>query len=421
MQALQLRGHDASLLHALQDEDWRQLLPMLDRARLTLPLAQKAPSGLPGWVRERLSCNLADAARSWERVQTAYREAAAALDGKGVEFLVLKGFTQAPEYVPSPKLRRQWDIDLYVPRDQIASAVRGLQEIGYASCRAEEVYRHADHVPTLVRFGTWKWRGNWYDPDTPPAIELHFCLWNDSVSSIAIPEVNEFWIRRRVRACEDLIFPALHPVDHLAYFALHILRDIFNEDSRANQVQELAISLDRRAGDDAFWKEWTATHSRRSRSMQATVFSLAVAWFSCCVSDTVKSEIRSLPPRVGAWIKRCGCTPLEAQFRRTRDGRLLQTLFAETPEARKKILWRVVLPERVPGPAKIASCRTHPSLPEAPKLISSYLAYPAYIASRAWLNGGAILRFVAHASLVLASRVRVRPVSRSDFESAPGI
>jgi hypothetical protein len=418
MQALQLQDPDATLLRALQDEDWKQLLPMLDRARLTLPLAQRPHSGFPCWVHERFSSNLADTARNWQRVQSAYCEAAAALDARGIDYLVLKGFTQAPDFAPRPDLRRQSDIDFYVPPDQIKSAVIGLQEIGYAPCHSEEVYRYADHVPTLVRFGTWQWRGNWYDPNTPPAIEIHFCFWNDSISSIVIPEVDGYWRRRRVRVCEELMFPALHPVDHLAYFAMHILRDIFNEESRANHVRELGTFLDRRAGDDSFWKDWSALHSPRSRRMQATVFSLAVAWFSCNVSEIVKSEIDSLPPEVGVWTKRCGCTPLEAQFRRTREGRLLQLLLAEAPEARKKILWKALVPNRLPGPAKVASRGTHPSLRNTPRLISSYLAYPAHMVSRAWMNGSAVLRFLAYSCLVHTPRAWARTLPRGNFGSA---
>ncbi|HKR31268.1 MAG TPA: nucleotidyltransferase family protein [Terriglobales bacterium] len=418
--AMQLHDSDPRLLRSLSEEEWRELLPMMDRSRLTLPFAQEAHSRVPCWVRERLEGNLADTAQNWRHVRAAYREAAATLDTNGVDYVVLKGFAQAPDFVPHPELRRQCDIDFYVPRDQIASAVRCLQEIGYAPCYAEKSYHLADHVPTLLRFGAWKWRGDMYDPDTPPAIEVHFCFWNESVSSIAIPEVDEFWNRRRLRACENLKFPALHRVDHVGYFAMHILRDVFNEDSRANHVRELGVFLDKQVNNDAFWREWTSLHSPRLRSMQATAFSLAVAWFACNVSDTVQSEIDSLAPQVKAWIENCGCTPLEGQFRRTREGRLLQILFAETSEGRKKILWRAVVPDRLPGPAKIASQGTHPSSPAKRRLIFSYLAYPPYMVIRAWMNGGALLRFLAHACRLYASRGRAASFSRSDLRSAPG-
>src|SRR5258708_18778553 len=183
MQALQLQGADATMLRSLRDEEWRELLPKMDHAHLALPLAQLAVSGLPGWVRETLGNNLADTARHWGRVREAYGEAAAAFDANGVEYLVLKGFTQAPDFVPRPELRWQGDFDFYVPREHVAAAVRALQDIGYDSCHAEEDYRHADHVPTLVRFGAWKWHGNRYDPAVPPAVDGHFCLWNHSWDS----------------------------------------------------------------------------------------------------------------------------------------------------------------------------------------------------------------------------------------------
>ena len=401
MQALQLHGADTTILRSLRDEEWRGLLPIIDRSRLALPLAQQAISGLPCWIRERLGNNLADTARHWELVRAAYREAVATLDANGVEYLILKGFTQAPDFVLRPELRWQGDIDFYVPRKHVPVAVRALQEIGYASCYGEENYRHADHVPTLVRFGAWQWKGNFYDPKVPPAVEVHFCLWNNSVSSIAIEEIEEFWDRRSLRRLGNLTFPALHPVDHAGYFALHILRNIFMAESPVHPMRELATFLDLRASDDDFWKEWTKMHSPRLRSMQAIAFSLAIAWFSCKQHATVKAEIDSLYPPLRRWIETCGSAPLEVLFRRTRDGRLLQYLLADTPVARRKIMAMALHPGRIAGPARVATFGTHPTTtPPKSLLMDRYLGYLAYLFGRTWLNASAILRFLAHAVLL---------------------
>jgi hypothetical protein len=402
-----MQGADATNLRSLSDEEWRELLPVMDRAHLTLPLAQQGLSLLPCWVRERLENNLTDTARRWERVQAAYREVAAALDAYGLEYLVLKGFTQAPDFAPRPEFRFQGDIDLYVPRELIPAAVRALQEIGYAACHAEEDYPHADHVPTLARFGAWKWNANIYDHEMPPSVEVHFCLWNDSVSSIAIPEIDDFWDRRRFRKLGDLSFPALQPVDHLGYIALHILRGVFSAEAPVHHVRELATFLDRSAFDDGFWKEWAAMHSPRLRSMQAIAFSLAAAWFSCNRHEAVKAEIDSLNPPLRSWIETCGGTPLEALFRRTRDGRLLQSLLVETPGARRKIVAMALAPGRIAGPARVASAKTHPTRARS-NPIYNYLAYPAYLLTRVWMNVPAILRFLVHASLLHLPRVRPR-------------
>ena len=240
-----------------------------------------------------------------------------------------------------------------------------------------------------------------YDPEVPPAIEVHFCLWNDSVSLIAIPEIEEFWERRRFRKLGDLSFPALHPVDHVGYFALHILRGVFSGDPTVHHVRELATFLDMRAFDDAFWSEWTAMHSPRLRSMQAIAFSLAVSWFSCNQHSTVRAAIESLHPPTRSWIETCGCAPLEILFRRARDGRIIQSMLAETPETRRKILAMALAPGRLRGPAKAASIETHPTLtPVKSNPIYSNLAYPAYLLKKIWMHGSVVLRFLAHASLL---------------------
>src|SRR6202035_4630279 len=197
------------------------------------------------------------------------------------------------------------------------------------------------------------------------------------------------------------------------------LRNIFSSEAPVHHVRELAVFLDRRASDDAFWREWSAMHSQRLRRMQTVACSLAAAWFSCSVPDAVKAEIDSLSPQVEAWIDTCGSAPLENLFRRTRDGRLLQFLLAETPEARKTILWKALTPGRVAGPAKVASFETHPSMPARRNLVSGYLTYPAYILSRVWMHGRAILRFLVHAFLVLVPRVGQQRTWFKDFGDAP--
>jgi len=420
MQALQVRRADSSPLLRLRDEEWRELLPLLDRVRLTLPLAHRGYLGLPGWVQERLERNVADTAQHWTGVKAAYREAAGALDAAGLEHVVIKGFTQAPEYVARPQLRMQADIDFYMPQEQIPEAVRRLEEMGYSPCQSKEEARYADHVPPLARFGDWKWNGNMFDPDVPPLIELHFCLWNDAVYSIAVPEIAEFWGRRRLRKVEELLFPALYPVDHAGYFALHLLRGILNGELPVHHARELAVFLHGRAGDGLFWGEWAMLHSPRLRRMQAIAFWLANAWFSCNLPAVAKAEIASLPPRVRAWLENCGCASFECLFRRVREGRLLQLLLAETPEARRQIVWTAVAPTRVASPAKVATFGQHTTNAPKPNRVMSYLRYPAYIFDRIRMNGAAVLRFVARACVLYLPSGRGRERWHEDLRSAQG-
>ena len=111
--ALQLREADLTPLIQLEDHEWTSLLAFCDLAHLTLPLAQLPQNDFPSWVVERLKINVADNALRFERVKATYKEAAEALDRAGVEHVVIKGFTQAPDYVEDPRLRAQSDLDLY--------------------------------------------------------------------------------------------------------------------------------------------------------------------------------------------------------------------------------------------------------------------------------------------------------------------
>src|SRR5258708_37215177 len=139
--------------------------------------------------------------------------------------MVLKGFAQAPDYVKAPRLRMQSDLDLYCPQHMIQGAQAALQSIGY---QPEETldYSRADHLPSMIRAGDWQWRGNPFDPDMPLSIELHFTLWNESVSFIPVPEVDSFWERRTKRVIDGVVFTAFISVDGLGYLALQILRNL---------------------------------------------------------------------------------------------------------------------------------------------------------------------------------------------------
>ena len=277
--ALQLGDPDTTRLKTLRDREWSRLLEFCHASHLTLLVAQLPTDGFPDWVVARLRANLSDNALRFEKIKAIYREAANALGDARVEHIVIKGFTQAPDYVAGPRLRSQSDLDIFCPPDRIDDARAALVAIGYRSYEADMVF--ADHTAALVRLGNWKWRGNPFDPEMPLGIELHFCLWNERVSLIRIPEVKLFWERRVMRVVDGLSFPCLCPADHLGYLALHILRNIFLPDWIVHHVRELAIFLDAHADNDAFWQSWCELHGPSLRSIEAIAFYYARDWFGC--------------------------------------------------------------------------------------------------------------------------------------------
>jgi len=398
--ALQLQGARVDELLSLDDAEWGKTLALCDRLRLTLPLALRPCKRFPDWVSERLMKNLADVVRRFARVQATYCEAAAALARAGVPHLVLKGFTQSPDFVKAPQFRMQGDIDFYAPREHTQAALDAFTAIGYEPAGPPEEYRYADHPPTMMRFRGWKWSGNRFDPELPLAIEVHICLWNPQVSLIALPEVDDFWNRRIGRRLGDLSFCSLDPIDQLGYFALHLLRDLFpGLGLVVHHALELATFLNGRADDDAFWQEWEARYSPRLKQMQAIAFALAGACFSSRLPDAVEEQIHRLPAAQRAWIERCGGDLLAETFCRTRDGRLLQFLLANSAAARRKVLWRAVSPGVIASPRKVANRPEYPAAPQTRRQWRPW-RYPAYLASRIFFNGAAVLRLIANSVTV---------------------
>lgn len=393
MDALQLEGSNTDALLALDDAEWLRLLEFCDLSHLALALSQVELAKAPEWVLSRLAKNVWDNAQRFERVRAAYVEAAAALRHAGVSHLVLKGFTQCPDYVIDPRLRMQSDIDLYCPQQQIQTAQAALMRIGYRSVNGPD-YSRADHVPSLSRPGNWEWRGNQYDPEMPPGIELHFCLWNERVSLIEIPEVAQFWGRRKSRKLAGMEFCGLNGGDHLGYLSLHILRGVLSGDWVVHHVLELATFLHTRSRDVEFWSQWQDGHSSNLRRMEAIAFWLARSWFSCALPELACVEAERLPKAWKEWLRRFGGSPLEVMFRRNKDGKLLQLLLATSRTSRKSALLGAILPHHVAGPdeADVGMKNRRPVRLNA----SRYVKYLAYLADRAVVNCAANVSFLVH-------------------------
>jgi hypothetical protein len=393
MDALQLEGSNTDALLALDDAEWMRLLEFCDLSHLALALSQVNLARAPVWVLGRLEGNLSDNSRRFERIRSAYIEAAGALRRAGVPHVVLKGFTQCPDYVSNTHLRMQSDIDLYCPMQQIQIAQAALMGIGYCPVDGQD-YSRADHVPSLSRPGNWTWRGNPYDPEMPAGIEIHFCLWNERVSLIEIPEVDQFWSRRESRKLDGMEFCGLNRADQLGYLSLHILRGVLSGDWVVHHMLELARFLHTRARDVEFWSHWHDGHSSNLRRMEAIAFCLARSWFSCALPEVVRVEVDRLPEAQKQWLRRFGGSPLEVMFRRNKDGHLLQMLLATSRTSRKSALLRAILPKHVAGPGE-SEVTTKYRRPVRLNT-SRYVKYPAYLVDRAFVNCAANASFLLH-------------------------
>ena len=387
--ALHLTNPDASLLKSLGDREWSKLLEFCSTAHLTLQLAQLATDEFPDWVVDRLRSNLADNALRFEEIKTTYREAATALNAARIEHIVIKGFTQAPSYVADPRLRSQSDLDFFCRPECIDAARAALVAIGYKSYDGNKAI--ADHTSPLARLGNWQWRGNPFDPAMPLGIDLHFCLWNERVSLIRIPEVELFWERRTTRVVDGLSFPCLSPVDHLGYLTLHILRNIFLYDWIVHHVRELAIFLDSHVDDDAFWEAWLELHSPSLRSFEAIAFYYARAWFGCRLHRQAAQEVANLAVTQQSWLRRFSGSSLDVMFRQNKDSVWLHLSLVSSHRDRWKILTRCLIPPRIAAiGAPSVNVRNKRLVPSSNR--NPLGQYVRYLVSRSAAHGRASLK-----------------------------
>jgi MFS family permease len=335
-------------LNRLTEAEWSQLIDFCHRTQLAIPFALRCRDRLPAWVRDRFDRDLVNNAERWRRTKLVHHQARAAFEAAGLEFVTLKGFTHAPGFVADPRHRAQYDLDLLFPRDQIQKALDVALELGYEPL--DDGDRHpVDHLPTLIRKTGWEWRGDYFDPDLPLALELHFRLWDAGTEGFAVPCVEDFWRRRQRRTLEDLEFTSLDPIDLPGYASAHALRHLLRGDSRPSHIYEIACFLEHNS-DAEFWRVWRGRHDQPLRRVEAVCFAIARQWFGCRLPAIAQEEIEQLPEPVRAWLGAYAHAPLVNLFHPTKDELWLHLSLLDPGFSRLRVLRRRLMPLQLPGP-----------------------------------------------------------------------
>jgi hypothetical protein len=199
LNALRFDSSTASMLDLSPDDlafaDRQHLTPLLSRFELS-PATRTHVDGAVARNTLRM-----------QRFAAAYDEMADKFD-----HVVLKGFTHAPDFIDDIRLRAQYDLDLYVPsafnnetRDGARDALLalGYQPIGGMQGLA------MDHLPTMIRKTGWQWRGDYFDPDLPAGVEVHFRFWDAPTECIRVEGLADFWTRRQGHRLDPIDMPRL--------------------------------------------------------------------------------------------------------------------------------------------------------------------------------------------------------------------
>lgn len=376
-------------LRSLTDAEWNAALAFADNAGLTLVLGARCRDQIPQPVQERIDTNLGRNTERVGRMRAALVEIAALFQARQVDYLLLKGFSQEIDYVSNPYLRVPYDIDLFLPEPRLAPACALLATLGYESLRGSE-HLPTDHLPPMVRKTGWHWRGDFYDPEIPAVVELHFRFWDALTERFAAPGTEDFWARR---VPQDGI-PVLNQFDRLAYAALHLLRHLLRARLRPYHAYEIAYFLNAQADNDAWWKSWRDLHAPELRRLQCVAFLLAEKWFGCRLSAVVEEELARETMAVSQWFERYGAAPLEAQFHPNKHEMWLHFALLDSPKDRRRVFFRRMFPATIRGPIDSVF------VPEDQLTLRlrarRVVKYAAYLASRVLHHARAVPPVITH-------------------------
>ncbi len=236
----------------------------------------------------------------------------------------------------------------------------------------------------MVRETSWKWRGNFYDPEMPVSCELHYGFWDEVTERFAPKGLDQFWLRRVDRKLDDISFPALNPVDNLGYSALNVLRDMLRGAPSVQSVYELARFLHTHADNESFWKTRRESHDDSLRRLEAISFRLAFEWFTPRLSEETQQEIDCLPTAVQMWFQEYARSPLTAWFRENKDGVWLHLSLLDSFRNKQSVLRKRLLPTRVPNIERVDVPSPSKKTPAAPDRSWSRRArYCSHMLSRA--------------------------------------
>jgi MFS family permease len=324
-----------------------EALGWCDRAQLTLELGLRRMSALPAPVQERIARNLASNRERTRRLEGHFAAAIAALARRGLDPVVLKGFAHTPDFIADPARRPQYDIDLWLPYEEALRAREALAELGYETFESTD--RHpTDHLPVLVQKTGYRWRGDWYDPDIPPMIDLHFRLWDRKTEGFEIPGWQDFRGRRVRKESATAGFAAMETCDALGFAAMHALRHLLRGSVKVYSLYEIASFLEAHENDAGFWQRWRSLHQDTLRRIEAITFEIARKWFGCRVHGLVHEEIAALPAGVRTWLHQYAMAPLEGLYRPNKHELWLNLELVDSRSDARRVLLRRLVPMRAP-------------------------------------------------------------------------
>ena len=343
--------------HTLPDGLWKRGLAFADTAGLSLHLRHRLIwrrdfGKLPPSIQRAFEQRHSDNVRRTQLMHEECVELNRRLQAADIPYLNLKGSFLAPAFVESPETRVQYDYDFLLKRSDISQAYTLFLRSGYSPLHpAKDVA--ADHWPTLIQRTGWQWKGNYYDPDIPRAIELHFQLWDSESELIPIQTLDQVWERSCSQVLGSIEAPTLSAQDTLLYAILHSFRHLLRNDLRLAHLYEIAFFLQQTCDQESFWEGvlGEVTQCANTTKMVATTVELAKFLFRPALSAPLSAFVeRNLPVTARSWIEVYGRDGAVHCYRKNRNALLLHLSLLESNASRWALLRQRLVPRHLPLP-----------------------------------------------------------------------
>ena len=305
---------------------------------------------IPDRVQVRLTKNLQDQTDRHGLILREFLEWNRLLQEKRIRYICLKGLTVFPDFVDDSIHHIQSDHDFLVHPEDLKRANDAFLGLGFEALDSHSGLS-VDHLPTLIKSSGWQWKGNFYDPEIPRAIELHFRLWDAEFEGISISSLEGVWQDSIVREISGIRIPVLSRQDALTYAVLHAFRHLLRNDLRLSHLYELAFFLNRSVTDVSFWNTFGEKLKQCSNSLKvaATMFQLARNCFEPEVSPFVHELLaRHLTPASQLWIQKYGRKEALSSYRQSKSGLFLQMNFVSSRSQIWSKIFKKLLPRHLP-------------------------------------------------------------------------
>jgi Uncharacterised nucleotidyltransferase len=403
IQALRFRERSTNGLASLSENEWPELVDWCSRKQLVVMLGEFCEGVLPDFVQRRIAGIRLGFERRTDRLVDQLAATAGVLSARGIESVVLKGFSHCPELTPNMLWRAQGDIDLWCWNNDVQEAYQALRGYGYVP-RSSVSSRH---LAPLTLPSNWVWNGNY--TEIPIGIELHHKLWSETSEHFAIPGLDEMWLRRRQRPFFGGTYNVLAPTDILGFAALHLLLHLLHGDLPLQRAWEIASFLHRRSTDERFWDQWQRLHPSKLRRIEALIFRLVQLWFWCDMPERLGDELGQLPQSAQLWLQQFPFAPLCSEYDRNKNLLWLHLALADSLKDRVAIARQHLIPVDV----RAALTRSPACQHSRWRRVAMHLSF---LGNRVWFHACGVLPTL-WGGIVLSWRRQGIPLKMSSFSN----